>query len=399
MERSRQQAEKAKGFGPGRGRLLAGQRSAAGALGAPQALANPGASEARVRRGILPACDKMPRDPRGAESEPKGSRFVGVARAPKQRQPRRVEVNTAMAPMSLAALPSTRLASRLGASGLALILVNACAAPPLARTPDGTALASPPWARTPDGTALASPPWARTPDGTALASARTSDGAALARSPASTVTCQTAKQAAPGEAAPGAAPAAGTASASVDSPARTPAASAASSRAAAGRFALRVPPRAYELDPPPPSDWRKPVGAIGLAVGTTMVAMGVAGTLRISKIKKDFREGGDFLKYQAGLPPGSDLCDAAEQGVVSSEPGTASPTLVRTRCHTRSVWKIIQPLGFVGGGLFIAGGAALLVSSAVAPVRAEETRTGGLRLRFSPTWGPRSAGATLGGTW
>jgi hypothetical protein len=387
MARSRQQAERAKGFGPRRGRLPAGQSSAAGALGAPPALANPGASEARMRRGILPSCDKVPRTPRGAESEPKGSRSVGVALAPKPRQPRRVEVKTAMPPTSLAAPPSTHLASRLGASGLALILLNACAAPPLARPPAGAALTS---TRTPDGIALTS---ARTPDGAALTSARTSDGAALPRSPASTAACQTAQQAAPGEATPGAAPAAGTASTSVDRPPSTPEAS------AAGRFALRTPPRAYELDPPPPSDWRKPVGAIGLAVGTTMVAMGVAGTLRISKVNQDFREGGDFLKYQAGLPPGSDLCDAADLGVVSSEPGTATPTLVRTRCHTRSVWKIIQPLGFVGGGLFLAGGAALLVSSAVAPFRAEETRTGGLRLRFSPTWGPRSAGATLGGTW
>lgn len=264
-----------------------------------------------------------------------------------------------MPPMSLAAPPSTRLASRLGTSGLALLLLNACAAPPSARTPDG---------------------------------------AALARTPTSTIACQTAKQAAPGEATPAAAPAAGTPSAPAD-PADTPEASAASSSAAAGRFALRTPPRAYELDRPPPGDWRKPVGAIGLAVGTTMVAMGVAGTLRISKVNKDFREGGDFLKYQAGLPPGSDICDAAEQGVVSSEPGTAPPSLVGSRCHTRSVWKVIQPLGFVGGGLFIVGGAALLVSSAVAPIRAEEARAGGVRLSFSPTWGPRSAGATLGGTW
>lgn len=267
-----------------------------------------------------------------------------------------------MPPMPSVVPTSPRLASRAGLLVLALLLLNACAATPSARAPEGAALAHPP-------------------------------------AGASTIACQNAKPVALGDATPGAASATGAASAAADGPAGVTDASAPSGGAAAGSPALHSPPRAYELDPPPPSDWRKPVGAIGLAVGTTLVAMGVAATLRISKVKKDFREGGDFLKYQAGLPPGSDLCDAADQGVLSSEPGTATPTLVNTRCHTRSVWKIIQPLGFVGGGLFIASGAALLVSSAVAPVRAEEARAGGLRLSFAPTWGPRTAGATVGGTW
>ncbi|HEU4537407.1 MAG TPA: hypothetical protein VFS00_24985, partial [Polyangiaceae bacterium] len=159
------------------------------------------------------------------------------------------------------------------------------------------------------------------------------------------------------------------------------------------------PPRAYELDPPPPDDWRKPAGAIGLAVGTTLVAMGVAATLRISKVNKEFRSSNEFLKYESGLPAGVGMCDAADQGIASSAPDAASPTLVRTRCHTRSDWQVVQPLGFIGGGLLIAGGAALLVSSAVAPRRAEEARAGKLRLSFAPTWSPRSAGATIGGTW
>lgn len=70
MARPVRQAEKAKGFAPRRVRLSAGQHGAVGALeGALENPPNPGASEARALRGILPSCDKMPREPGGARRE------------------------------------------------------------------------------------------------------------------------------------------------------------------------------------------------------------------------------------------------------------------------------------------------------------------------------------------
>ncbi|HEU4405884.1 MAG TPA: hypothetical protein VFS43_11510 [Polyangiaceae bacterium] len=150
---------------------------------------------------------------------------------------------------------------------------------------------------------------------------------------------------------------------------------------------------------PPPDDWRKPVGLVGVAVGTTFIAMGVSASLSISKLTGEFRENDDFRQYRAGIQRGGDMCDAAERGVESNHPRAADIRLVRERCQTVSMWKVVQPVGYIGGGLLIAGGAALLISAAVAPPSADAAKAGRLRLRFAPSLGPSLAGATLGGAW
>jgi hypothetical protein len=155
----------------------------------------------------------------------------------------------------------------------------------------------------------------------------------------------------------------------------------------------------FEPDAPPPDDWRKPVGLVGVAVGTTMVALGVSASISISKLKGEFQENHDFLQYRAGVQRGGDICDAADRGAVSPLPDAANRTLIRERCRTLSMWRLVQPVGYAGGGLLILGGAGLLISAALAPPHDDSTRTGRLRLRFAPSLGPSLAGATLAGAW
>ncbi|HEU4535927.1 MAG TPA: hypothetical protein VFS00_17505, partial [Polyangiaceae bacterium] len=144
-------------------------------------------------------------------------------------------------------------------------------------------------------------------------------------------------------------------------------------------------PEVPASDAPPPDDWRKPIGLVGVGVGTTFIAMGVSASISISKLTGEFRENDDFLQYRAGIQRGGDMCDAAERGVESNHPRAADIKLVRERCQTVSMWKVVQPIGYIGGGLLIAGGAALLISAAVAPPSADATKAGRLRLRFAPS--------------
>lgn len=155
----------------------------------------------------------------------------------------------------------------------------------------------------------------------------------------------------------------------------------------------------FEPDAPPPDDWRKPVGLVGVAVGTTMVALGVSASISISKLKGEFRENHDFLQYRAGVQRGGDICAAAERGAVSPLPDAADRALVRERCRTLSMWRLVQPVGYAGGGLLILGGAGLLISAALSPPHDDSAGTGRLRLRFAPSLGPSLAGATLAGAW
>jgi hypothetical protein len=151
----------------------------------------------------------------------------------------------------------------------------------------------------------------------------------------------------------------------------------------------------------PRDDWRKTAGAIGVGVGTTLVAVGASASIRISKGVGEFREHDNFIRYREGIQRGGNMCDAADRGVTSSHPEAADVGLVRERCRSIAAWKAAQTIGYVGGGLLIAGGAGLLVSTLLWPQQPpdESARAGRVRLRFAPTLGPTSAGATLGGTW
>ncbi len=154
-----------------------------------------------------------------------------------------------------------------------------------------------------------------------------------------------------------------------------------------------------EATSPPPADWRKTTGLVSVALGSTLVVMGVAASISIAKVVGEFRDDDGFLKYRAGIQRGGDVCDAIDRGAVSPQPGAAELVLLRDRCQNLSVWKTVQPIGFVGGGLLVAGGAALLISSALSPPRSDLARSGRTRLSFAPALSPSSAGAMLGGAW
>lgn len=109
----------------------------------------------------------------------------------------------------------------------------------------------------------------------------------------------------------------------------------------------------------PPKNWKRTAGYVGVAAGGVMIGAGVFSMLKVNGINND--EG--YANYRKGFKSTDDVCDKADQGVVSPAPGAASPADVSSKCSTGKSFQTLQYV-FLGLGAVTAGaGAYLLMSS------------------------------------
>lgn len=101
------------------------------------------------------------------------------------------------------------------------------------------------------------------------------------------------------------------------------------------------------------TDFRKVAGYTGVGVGGAVALTGGYFWLKSFLQSQNPSEG--YKKYQAGLAPSQDACAEAAKGVVSSEPGAASPAQVKSDCdanaRTKTLAFVLLPIGAVIAGV------------------------------------------------
>jgi hypothetical protein len=157
------------------------------------------------------------------------------------------------------------------------------------------------------------------------------------------------------------------------------------------------PPSApVPVEPPRPGGDPRPfLGWVAVGVGAASLAVGVVSTLRVKGIDDDLASDPAYVAYRRGVP-GQDVCDAAERGAVSQQPGAASPSKVDGQCSTASTSRTLQYVFYAAGGAMASFGAYLLLTPS-GRAAADKGGTATAGWRWAPELRPGGAGLTLGG--
>lgn len=134
------------------------------------------------------------------------------------------------------------------------------------------------------------------------------------------------------------------------------------------------------------SGWKKPVGYAALGVGGLMIAGGVFSMLKVNSINND----DGFAAYRKGFGSNRDICQAANDGVVSKAPGAASPSEVADFCSSGKTFSTLQfillPVGVIAAG----AGAYLAFSGDSKPSEGPAPAAARPRFQVIPAVGQRS---------
>jgi hypothetical protein len=162
------------------------------------------------------------------------------------------------------------------------------------------------------------------------------------------------------------------------------------------------PPRQPVTPPIEPSGesggWAKPLGWAALGTGVVALGFGLVANGRVSSLDDELQSNESFASYRLGIVRGQGVCSAAEQGAVSSALGAATPDAVGDHCGSIDTWKTVRAVSYLGGGVLVTGGAALLLFG---PSRAGATEARAKRptLNAAPLFGPGFAGASFRAAW
>jgi hypothetical protein len=148
----------------------------------------------------------------------------------------------------------------------------------------------------------------------------------------------------------------------------------------------------------PSGGWMTPVGWVTLGTGVAALGLGVFANSRVASSADDFRSNAALAAYGRGLARGQSSCSEAERGFESGWSGAASSQTVRDHCSRSDTWKTVRTVSYIGGSLFVVGGAALLL---FAPSTSERAQADGKRSAWfaAPNVGPSFVGASIASAW
>lgn len=126
-----------------------------------------------------------------------------------------------------------------------------------------------------------------------------------------------------------------------------------------GSISLALTPVPKEEDEGGPGPNMRRIGAYSaLVAGGALAVGGVYSTLKVQGVNNE-----DAIKaYKDGIPKGTDMCDAADRGVVSGQEGAASPADVQDKCSTAGKFQTLQWVFYGLSALSVGAGTYLLAT-------------------------------------
>ena len=152
-----------------------------------------------------------------------------------------------------------------------------------------------------------------------------------------------------------------------------------------------VEPTAPPLRNPQPSgrDYQLIGGIAATAIGVGGVILFAVSFSRIGALQDDPQ----FVQYRAGIPANSSACTSAKSGTVVTVPNSGTPQQIVDLCDQGDTFESLAYVGLALGGLGLAGGIILIVTSDTVWGTSAAKKANSWRVL--PQIGPSGGGALL----
>lgn len=140
---------------------------------------------------------------------------------------------------------------------------------------------------------------------------------------------------------------------------------------------------AADADSTRPAHWQRTAGYVGLGVGGAFALGGLYSMLKVGLIRGDEK----YENYRKGFTGDEDVCQAAEAGSLSKQPGAATPPEMRDMCRQGTTFRTLQWVFFGVGALAAGAGTYLLLTDDEGGAQGTASRRRG-GIRVTPAVGP-----------